>query len=211
MTFGNVLILGDSYSTFEGHIPSGYESWYYTHPLNDTDVDRAEQTWWWQLLEDTDSRLVLNCSWSGTTICHTGYGGDCSDRSFVSRFDRLCEEGYFDRHPVDTVMIFGGTNDFWAGSPLGELQYADWQREDLYAVLPAVGYLLHRVTATLPRARVLFIVNTDLSSAITDGIKAACAAFGVSVVAPPFIAKQAGHPNVEGMTQIARAVQESML
>ncbi len=210
MTLGNVFILGDSYSTFEGCIPHGYESWYYIHPLNDTDVDTVDKTWWKQLLDSTDSRLLLNCSWSGTTICHTGYGGDCSDRSFVSRFDRLEREGFFTENTVDTVFIFGGTNDSWAGSPVGEPMYDAWEKQDLYSVLPAVGYLLHRVTSVLPQARVVFILNTELRSAIADGIRAACEESGVLLVALEGISKQAGHPNIEGMGQIARQVQERL-
>ena len=73
---GKVFILGDSYSTFEGHIPEGYATWYYKDIRNDTDVEKAEQTWWKKVLDNTKSELVLNCSYSGTTICHTGYSGD---------------------------------------------------------------------------------------------------------------------------------------
>ena len=29
MSLGNVLIFGDSYSTFEGYVPEGYDVYYY--------------------------------------------------------------------------------------------------------------------------------------------------------------------------------------
>lgn len=46
-----VAVLGDSYSTFEGFIPKGYATWYSpTAPPETTDVNKVEQTWWWQLI-----------------------------------------------------------------------------------------------------------------------------------------------------------------
>ena len=45
VTLGNVLILGDSYSTFEGHIPEGYPS-FYTEYTSDCGVHSYKRTWW---------------------------------------------------------------------------------------------------------------------------------------------------------------------
>lgn len=46
-----VAVLGDSYSTFEGFIPKGYATWYSpTTPPETTDVNKVEQTWWWQAI-----------------------------------------------------------------------------------------------------------------------------------------------------------------
>ena len=46
-----VAVLGDSYSTFEGFIPKGYATWYSpTAPPETTDVNKVEQTWWWQVI-----------------------------------------------------------------------------------------------------------------------------------------------------------------
>ena len=48
-----VSILGDSYSTFDGYIPQGNESWYFTKPVNNrTDVVDVKQTWGWQLISE---------------------------------------------------------------------------------------------------------------------------------------------------------------
>lgn len=203
---GNVFVLGDSYSTFEGCIPEGYNTWYYKKIQNPTDVDDVRQTWWKQLLESTDSNLVRNSSFSGTTICNTGYHGDCSDTSFIGRFDKLVQAGYFEENPVDTLFVFGGTNDSWADAPLGELLYADWSKEALFSVLPAVCYLMHRLKSTLPQTRILFVINTGLKPEIANGIKTACAMFGLENIELKDIAKQDGHPNQEGMTQIKEQI-----
>lgn len=46
-----VAVLGDSYSTFEGFIHKGYATWYSpTTPPETTDVNKVEQTWWWQVI-----------------------------------------------------------------------------------------------------------------------------------------------------------------
>lgn len=39
--------------------------------------------------------IVMNNSWSGSTICNTGYRGDCSDTSsFIHRREVLIEDGF---------------------------------------------------------------------------------------------------------------------
>ena len=203
---GNLLILGDSYSTFEGYVPDSYEVYYSKSAAGETGVNGVEQTWWMRLIRATQSRLLLNSSWSGTTVCNTGYCGDCTENSFITRFDRLAEGGFFRENQVDTVLIFGGTNDSWANAPIGELQYAGWRKEDLYFFLPAVCYLIHRVKTALPRARVICVINTEMKDAIAGGIKTACEKFGAEAIALNEIEKQSGHPNGTGMAQICEQI-----
>lgn len=207
VNIGNVFILGDSYSTFENHIPEGFAAYYTRIPCSDTDVDKVEQTWWHRLLSDTRSNLLLNSSFSGTTICHTGYNAaDCSEKSFIARLDKLIAEGYFEKNKVDTFFLFGGTNDSWADSPIGEMKYADWTKEELYSVLPAIGYLLHRLTEKLAGTRVICIINTELKEVITDSLLAACKKYGVETVVLHDIDKISGHPTILGMQQIEEQV-----
>ena len=76
-----IMIFGDSYSTFEGYIPEEYAVYYPRH-----DVSDVSKTWWYMLANETASEIVLNNSWSGSTICNTGYNGDCSkSSSFIFR------------------------------------------------------------------------------------------------------------------------------
>lgn len=205
--FGGVFILGDSYSTFEGYIPEGYATYYRPLKVDGTDVTRVEETWWHRVLTQTQSELAENCSFSGTTICHTGYEkSDCSHVSFAARMDERLENGFFATHPVDTVLIFGGTNDSWADSPVGELQYDGWTKETLYSVFPALCYLLHRTKTGLPNARVIVLLNTELKACFTENFKQACDHFGVELIVLKHIDKQNGHPTIAGMEQIADQV-----
>lgn len=207
MGLGNVLIIGDSYSTFKDYIPEGYAAYYGPEFHPESGVSEVTKTWWKQLIDKTESKLVLNCSWSGTTICHTGYNkSDCCDRSFAARLDKLIANDFFEKNTIDTVLVFGGTNDNWAGSPVGELMFSDWKKDDLYSVLPAFCYVLKRLSDTVPEARVINIVNTELKPDITEGMVKTCEHYGVQCVRPSEINKVNGHPTAKGMEQICNEI-----
>lgn len=211
MKLGNIFILGDSYSTFEGYIPQGYYTYYTTEKQEYTDVSRVEETWWHRLAAEHGGNVIRNCSWSGTTICNTGYGGYCGDSSFVGRFDRLCESGFFRDNGIDTVFIFGGTNDAWAESPVGEVKYSDWTEDDLKQALPAFCYLLHRVKESVPGARIVNILNNVVIKAeLTEGYREACVHMGVEYVEAGDFGRENGHPNIQGMAEIAERVAAAM-
>ena len=204
------MILGDSYSTFAGYIPTGFAA-YYTEQKGATDVDNVTQTWWHKLLQETGSTLSLNSSWSGTTVCHTGYdASDFSDKSFVARFEKLQKEEFFKKNEVDTLLIFGGTNDSWAGSPVGEIKYSDWTKEDLYQVLPAFCYLLEIAKKSLDESRILVVINTGLKNEIAEGFKEACNHYGIEFVQLESIDKMGGHPSVLGMEQIKNQILNAL-
>ena len=212
---GNIFILGDSYSTFEGHIPEGFDAYYLASgpaykcqkgELDEGDVFQVNETWWYDLCNE-NGNLLRNCSWSGTTICNTGYNqSDNSKCSFIARFDNLAEEGYLEKNKVDTLFLFGGTNDSWAGSPIGELKYDDYTKEDLYSALPAFGYLMESFKKYLKGTKIYCIINTELKEEITDAYKEACKKYGVDVIELQNIDKQHGHPTILGMKQIKEQV-----
>ena len=209
MDLGRVFILGDSYSTFVGYIPQGYATYYREEDNHPTDVRKVEQTWWHLLLKETNGKLIKNCSWSGTTVCHTGYNGqDCKDNSFIARFRKLLNEGFFQENPVDTLFVFGGTNDSWAGAPLGELKYSDWTETELYSVLPAISYLLSLIKEKLPKTRIIVVINTELNEKIENGFQIVCERLGIEKVALQAIDKMSGHPSIAGMEQIKNQIIE---
>lgn len=210
-SLGNVVILGDSYSTYIGHIPEGYACYY--GPDGDPESRRlptVEKTWWHLLMTETGSRLLLNCSFSGSTICNTGYDGVyCVDTSFVSRAEKYFADGTIDGQPIQTILVFGGTNDSWANSPIGTLQYAEYTAEDLKYVLPAVCYLFSYLKEHCPGARIVHIMNCDLKEEITEGIRTACETLGVEYIGLHDIEKVNGHPNERGMRRIADQIEAS--
>lgn len=200
-----ISILGDSYSTFEGCVtPQWNEVWYFTNPKPDkTDLTDAAQTWWRLLLEDDAYTLEKNNSFSGSTICTTGYNGaDFSDRSFISRIHNLGDP--------DLILIFGATNDSWANSPVGEFKWENWNEEDLKSFRPALAYMLTQITSLYPESEFLYIVNDGLKEEITSSIVEACEKVGMPYVQLRDIDKTAGHPNINGMRQIAEQVGAAM-
>ncbi len=204
----NVMIIGDSYSTFEGYVPEGHAVYYSNAGTPETDVRHVEETWWHQLCTDMNLNLVLNESWSGTTLCHTGYDGDCSKTSsFIYRLEKLIAEGFFEKNDIDTVFVFGCTNDSWANSPLGEIKLCDYQAEDLFSVCPAIGYLVSRLKEILPDGNIVFIINTNIKAEIKEAVKAVSDHNGTVYVELSRIDKLCGHPTVKGMGEIKEQVK----
>ena len=194
-------ILGDSYSTFEGWLTPDTNLVWYTVPPDTrrTDVKRVGETWWWQVLKRKGWKLEVNNSYSGSTICNTGYRDeDYTHESFVTRLANLGSP--------DVIIIFGGTNDSWAGSPLGEFKYEDIRRADLYTFRPAMAYMLSRLQELYPTADLWFVSNDGLKESVTKSIHEICGHYGVQVIQLEGIDKKSGHPSVIGMQQIAEQV-----
>ena len=199
-----VSILGDSYSTFLGYIPENNAFWYSTSPdRSRTDVDDVTQTWWWQLISEGGYILGKNESYSGATICFTGYRGeDYADRSFITRLPRLGSP--------DILLIFGGTNDSWARVPMGEFVYRNLTRGHYYEFRPALGKLLDEAKKRYPGTDIYFILNTELSDDVNDAVRKECELFKVNLIELTDIDKKAGHPTKLGMTQIKTQVLQAL-
>lgn len=196
-------VFGDSYSTFAGYIPDGYAIWYDTSKKDGNDVCAVEQTWWHLLAERTGMEIIQNNSYSGSTVCNTGYdGADYTDRSFITRMPQTLKDD------PDLLFIFGATNDSWSNAPEGELQFSDWTNKDLYKALPAYCYMLDWYKKNAKYTRVVCLINDGLKDKITYGIIAACEHYGIDYILLDDIDKGLGHPSIKGMRQICDAVEE---
>ena len=207
MNLGNVLIFGDSYSTYEGYIPKGYAVYYSGKRENPPDLTDVSETWWYQVITETDATLIQNNSWSGSTISYTGYHGDCSETSsFIRRLNKLADDGFFKENRIDTVFVFGGTNDNWVNVSVGQLQYEGWEKADLYSVLPAVSYFFNRLKEELPDANIVCLINRGLKPEISKGMQSAAEHYGIGcIVLEPFETLN-GHPTAKGMTEIKEQI-----
>ena len=204
----NVIIFGDSYSTFENFIPNGYAAYYSENECPETDVTKVEQTWWYQVVEEAGFKLALNNSWSGSTIGYTGYDNvDCSkSSSFIYRLKQLIENGFFVENKIDTVFVFGGTNDSWSNAPLGEIKYSGWEEKDLFSVLPAVCYFLNLLKETLPQTKIYCLINTEIKPEIASCMENACEKYHITPITFNSIDKKCGHPTIQGMKDIKESV-----
>ena len=200
----NAFIFGDSYSTFRGYIPEGYATYYSeAEGQENTDV-----TWWHQVISEAGLNLVQNNSWSGSTICYTGYNNtDCSQtNSFIYRLHQLIDQGFFAENEINTVFVFGGTNDTWANAPVGTMKDDGFEKQDLYCVLPAISYFFQTLKSTLPQADIYCLINTELKPEITGGFLRVCDKVGITPVTFDYIDKNCGHPTVQGMKDIKNGV-----
>lgn len=198
-------ILGDSYSTFKDYVvPDTNYVWYPNKPLQGNegnDVQQVRQTWWHQFVSKGNFRLINNNSFSGATICNTGYQGeDYSDRSYVTRARYLGSP--------EVIIVFGGTNDSWAKSPIGEYKYEDWTEQDLRQFRPAMACMLSTLQERYPGVEIYVVINTGLSEEITQSQRVISDHYGVRWIQLHDIDKQWGHPSQRGMTQIAEQLSE---
>lgn len=203
----SISILGDSYSTFQGYLqPDTNAVWYWDNvEAMNTDVHHVRETWWHQFIKKNGHRLCVNNSFSGSTICYSGYKTvgpdftDYSDRAFVTRLDKLgCP---------DIIFVFGGTNDSWAGSPIGEYKYSGWTREDLFSFRPAMACMLEKMIDHYPNVKIYFLLNDDLRDEIDESVKTICSHYEVDLIELVDIHKINGHPSVKGMRQICEQIE----
>ena len=203
----SISILGDSYSTFEGYLqPDTNAIWYWDNvKAENTDVHHVRETWWHQFIKENGYRLCVNNSFSGATISYSGYKSgkpdftDYSDRSFITRLKNL--------GTPDIILVFGGTNDSWAGSPIGEYQYEGWTRNDLFSFRPAMACLLAKMIDYYPNVEIIFLLNDDLKEEIDESVRTICTHYGVKWIEFEGIDKINGHPSVKGMKQISEQLK----
>ena len=200
----SVTIFGDSYSTFEGYIePASNEPWYFQNGNKPqrTDVTDVTQTWWHQLLSRKGWHLCMNNSYSGSTISYSGYdGADYSLRSFNTRMTNLGSP--------DIIFVFAGTNDSWAGAPMGDYQYDDFAHANLFQFRPAMARMLEYMTKRYINTRIYFILNDGLRDEVNSSVLTICQHYGVPCIRLHDIDKMSGHPSVKGMQQIAQQIEE---
>lgn len=194
---GNVMIFGDSISTFEGYIPEEYPA-FYPHAAENS-VKHVEDTWWKLLLDETNSSLVMNDSWSGSTLAYSLIG---AEQSFLFREMKHLADGKFDGKKIDTVLIFGGTNDSTARIPAGEPKYSDWTEDDYYSFDPAFCKMIDHIRTTAPDIRIINIIGCHVNKPIADGMEEICEHYGVECVRLKDIENIGVHPTKLGMIRI---------
>ncbi len=199
-----VIIMGDSYSTFAGYIPQGYDSYY---PGNSVpSVQSVEQTWWARLIKTCGMKLLMNDSWSGSTVSNTVRPGLPAHSSFLERM----KSTFSGELKPDLIILFGGTNDSWLHNPHGAVKYEGWTEEDDRMTVPAFCHLFDYVCNHNPQARVLCVLNLPFDEEIEIGVPVACKKYGIECVCLHDIDKENGHPTALGMKQIAQQITDAL-
>ena len=205
----NVTILGDSYSTFLGCIPEG-QAVYYPRIEKVADVTEVSHTWWKPLTERRNMKILINDSYSGSTVCKDTRPGQGPESAFVYRMhNTLSEKGIGGELP-DVIFLFGTTNDSWLDRNVGENMYENRTEQDLFSVLPAACEMIEYVTAHNPQAKVFVLINCGIKDEIRMGLKEAADHYGATPVLLHDIDKSNGHPTRLGMAQISAQVEEAL-
>ena len=199
-----IAILGDSYSAFPGSSPDDYAIWYNDTGIKEcNDVHSMEEMWWYPLINNFDLELVSNCSYSGSTVCNIGFDGDdFSEISFNYRMKRELSKDT----DIDILLVLGGTNDFWAASPVGEPKYSDWTKDELNCYAQALCYTFDYLKKAHPNTTILNIFNDEISGPIKDYTREICKHYNISNLELKDVDKFDGHPTKKGMAQIAEQI-----
>ena len=198
-----ISILGDSYSTFAGCNKKGYDIWY---PNAEQGIYEEDETWWKMLCDEKHFELIENNSYSGSTICNTGYDG--MNSSFSSYVTRITKEMSEKSKESDIFLIFGGTNDFWSGAPIGKIQYEDISECDLKQFAPAFCFLMDYAKTHYAKSAIYVIENDILPDYITSVMDEVSNRFGLEVIKLQNIDKINGHPTRDGMRAICKQISE---
>lgn len=199
-----VSVLGDSYSTFKGYVtPDTNALWYPFDPARNN-VQKLEQSWVYKFVNENGFTLEKNNSFSGSTISNTGYNKeDYTSRSFTTRMSNLGNP--------DIIIIFGATNDSWAGSPIGEYKYKKINKQDLYSFRPAMAYMCKYMKSHYKKSKIYFVLNSELKEEINESAKTILKRYGIPCIELHDIEKQDGHPSIKGMQSIVDQLNEYIL
>lgn len=206
--FSSFSIIGDSYSTYQGYIPSGYDSYYADGSGSVILTNGVFDTWWFKLATQLKIPMFRNDSWSGSTISNSVRPGLPDSSSFVKRIDSLFSSSKITDCKAGLILLFGGTNDSWLGNDHGSVKYSGWTESDLEKTLPAFCYCIDKLLRWNPGSQVVFILNNGLDATMSSGMVTACEHYDIPIVQLHDIDKSNGHPTSSGMADICSQVSE---
>ena len=138
-------ILGDSISTFEGYTQPKDAVYYDKAKKIETGVLTLADTWWGNVIERLGGKLLVNNSWSGSTVCnHSSYevpSYACS----TERTSSLDKDGI----APAVILVFMGTNDWGMG-----FRVTDSQGKSTTVFSVAYREMLTRLKENYPNAEI---------------------------------------------------------
>ena len=238
-----ISILGASMSTYTGisnnadtNSTIGDNAVYYTEGRHGV---YADDTWWMQAVSDLDLRLLVNNSWSGSSLLYERNG---TVGAYVNRCVQLHDDtGDNAGEMPDIIAIQMGTNDFqYYKDTLGtsDINYdtlitGNGDGSYTYATpttsLEAAAIMMHKISVRYPDAEVYYLNisqridgTDDLIQTFNADLAAVCQHFGVTIVDiynsgitmedfDTFIGDGRVHPNCFGMDAYTEAFKKAYL
>ncbi|MBQ8497903.1 MAG: hypothetical protein IJ489_10695 [Clostridia bacterium] len=141
-------VLGDSISTLNGYTEPDYAAFYEGIVKFATNVFIPEDTWWGQVIERLGGFILVNNSFSGSTVTkRKGYEIEsygCSDE----RTSALSRDGV----SPDVIMVFIGINDW--GCRTKRLPTDDSEKDDISIFSVAYKTMLSKLKKNYPQAEI---------------------------------------------------------
>ena len=217
-------LLGDSISTLEGYSQPDFAAFYDRERKLFSGVLTPADTWWGRVIDALGGRLLVNNSFSGSTVCYVpayeieSYG--CSD----GRTGSLHREA---QNP-DVILVYLGTNDWGCGfAPKPQA----WSRQgDLSVFSVAYRSMLEKLRKNYSQAEIWCF--TLAVSQFPDGefpyryrgwhmeeycnvIRELAAEFGCRLIdlyrtAEPYEVMDDFHPTARGMQTLADGVMKNL-
>lgn len=199
-----------------------------THKLS-SGVLTIEDTWWGQVIKHLGGELLVNNSFSGSTVCwHPLYeiqSYSCSDERTAS----LSREGI---HP-DVIMIYMGTNDWGCGIRVFRDERYDSVDDNPALFFSAYQQMLKKLRTNYPNAEIwCFTLPVSRCSAkpnfvfpyyyggrniseYCEAIRLCAREYDCRVIdlykgSEPYDTLDGFHPTVSGMKTIASAVSNEV-
>ena len=158
-------ILGDSISTFNGYIPSGYTAHYPRAVPAENDVQLVSDTWWWKLMDALGMVLEVNNSYSGTRVTTTFTNSQSfiintqeKANNFAGCMSRSTNLHASNASQPDVIIIWMGINDFNNEIPLGTYDgttpLPSITPETTITFREAYAIMLNNILTTYPYAEV---------------------------------------------------------
>ena len=105
-----IAILGDSISTYEGHIPEGFAVYYTPERAALCGLRDVRDTWWSLLADALGAQVIANASYSGSMVEGVGFPAAWSPERIAALHGPAGEQ-------PDDVVVFIGINDYgWGGA-----------------------------------------------------------------------------------------------
>ncbi len=216
-------VLGDSISTLSGYSQPEDAVFYRGMNKLEADVFAPADTWWGQVIELLDGRLLINDSFSGSMVTKRR---DCIYPSYGCSDERT--SALHAQHATpDVIMVYLGTNDWGCGAQPTPNDTS--QAEDLTVFSVAYTSMLEKLHANYPGAEIwCFTLAVSTCSArpdfafpyryrkrhieeycevIRDCAKVQdCRLIDLYAQAKPYDTIDGFHPNRQGMQTLSAAV-----
>lgn len=213
-------VLGDSISTLEGWNPPAHAVFYDWANKCRAGIFSPADTWWGKVIDALGGRLLVNDSFSGSTVIRHP---SCEIESYGCSDARTGALGTGGQAP-DAVMVWLGTNDWGCGIKV----FPERGETGLNVFANAYGAMLAKLKANYPNAEIscLTLMQSTWSAQpgfvfpvrcggwhireYNDAIRACAEKAGCKWIdlsdAGPYDTIDGFHPNAKGMETIARAV-----